>query len=80
LLKISIINHAKIRQQLPWLEMSLMDADGRLVSRRNLSPSDYVYQNATDDLIGARELKKITIELLSFPKQATGYELKILNK
>lgn len=80
LLRISIINHAEIEQPLPWLEMSLTDTDGRLVSRRNLSPGDYVYQNATNDLIGARELKKVTIELLSFPKQATGYELKILNK
>jgi len=80
LLRISIINHADIEQPLPWLEMSLTDSEGKLVSRRNLSPHDYVYQNATNDLIGARELKKITIELLSFPKQATGYELKILSK
>lgn len=80
LLRISIINHAEIQQPLPWLEMSLTDSDGKLVSRRSLSPRDYVYQNATDNLIGARELKKVTIELLSFPKQATGYELKILDK
>lgn len=80
LLRISIINHASIEQPLPWLEMSLSDAEGKLVSRRSLSPRDYVYQNATNNLIGARELKKVTIELLSFPKQATGYELKILNK
>lgn len=80
LLRISIINHADIEQPLPWLEMSLTNAEGQLISRRALSPLDYVYQNATNDLIGARELKKITVELLSFPKQATGYELKILNK
>ncbi len=80
LLRVSIINHASIEQPLPWLEMSLSDAEGKLVSRRSLSPRDYVYQNATNNLIGARELKKVTIELLSFPKQATGYELKILNK
>ncbi len=80
LLRISIINHAEIEQPLPWLEMTLIDTEGKLVSRRNLSPRDYVYQNATNDLIGARELKKVTIELLSFPKQATGYELKILDK
>lgn len=80
LLRVSIINRASIEQPLPWLEMSLSDAEGKLVSRRSLSPRDYVYQNTTNNLIGARELKKITIELLSFPKQATGYELKILNK
>lgn len=80
LLRISIINHAEFEQSLPWLEMTLTDADGRLVSRRNLSPNDYIYQNQTDDLIGARELKKITIELLSFPKQAVGYQIKVLNK
>lgn len=80
LLRISIINHANIEQPLPWLEMSLSDAEGRLVSRRSLSPRDYVYQNETDNIIGARELKKVTIELLSFPKKATGFELKILDK
>ncbi|MFT6406597.1 MAG: putative Zn finger-like uncharacterized protein [Arenicella sp.] len=80
LLRISIINHAEIEQPLPWLEMSLTDSEGRLVSRRNLSPDDYLYQNATNNLIGARELKKVTIELLSFPKQATGYQVKMLNK
>ncbi|MGK0374348.1 MAG: putative Zn finger-like uncharacterized protein [Arenicella sp.] len=80
LLRIGIINHAEIEQPLPWLEMSLTDSEGKLVSRRKLSPEDYVYQNATNNLIGARELKKVTIELLSFPKQATGYEVKILNK
>ena len=80
LLKISVINHATFEQPLPWLEMTLSDAEGRLVSRRSLSPQDYIYQNASNDLIGARELKKVTIELLSFPKKATGYEIKILSK
>ena len=80
LLRISIINHAKIEQALPWLEMSLTDAEGKLVARRNLSPQDYIYQNSTSHLIGARELKKITIELLSFPKNASGYELKIIDR
>lgn len=80
LLRISIINHAEIEQPLPWIEVSLTDSDGHLVSRRKLSPNDYVYQNATNTLIGARELKKVTIELLSFPKQATGYEVKMLSK
>jgi hypothetical protein len=80
LLRISVINHAEITQPLPWLEMTLTDAEGRLISRRNLSPNDYVYQNRTSDAIGARELKKVTIELLSFPKHASGYEVKILDK
>jgi predicted Zn finger-like uncharacterized protein len=80
LLKISIINHAQIEQPLPWIEVALTNADGHLVSRRKLSPNDYVYQNATNTSIGARELKKVTIELLSFPKQATGYEVKMLSK
>ena len=80
LLRISIINHANIEQELPWLEMSLTDAEGKLVARRSLSPHDYVYQNTTGHSIGARELKKITIELLSFPKKASGYELKIIDR
>ncbi len=79
LLRVSLINRAKIAQSLPWLEMSLTDSDGRLVARRNLSPGDYIYKNRTNDKIGSNELKKITIELLSFPKSATGYEIKLLN-
>lgn len=80
LLRVSMINHADIEQPLPWIELSLTDADGRLVSRRSLAPQDYVHNNRTDSYISAKELKKITIELLTFPKQATGYELKLLNK
>lgn len=79
LLKVSVINKADISQPLPWLEMSLTNADGRLVARRNLSPKDYIYNNKTNSNIGANELKKISIELLSFPKSATGYEIKLLN-
>ncbi|GAA6136725.1 DUF3426 domain-containing protein [Arenicella sp. 4NH20-0111] len=79
LLKVSLINHADISQSLPWLEMSLTDADGRLVARRNLSPKSYIYNNKTNSIIGSNELKKITIELLSFPKSATGYEIKLLD-
>lgn len=79
LLKVSLINHADIAQALPWLEMSLTNADGRLVARRNLSPKSYIYNNKTSSTIGSKELKKITIELLSFPKSATGYEIKLLD-
>lgn len=80
LLKVDILNRADISQPLPWLEMTLTDADGDLVSLRNLSPNDYIYNNNINNQIGSKELKKITIELLSFPKQATGYELKMLNR
>lgn len=80
LLKVEILNRANISQPLPWLEMSLTDADGGLVSLRNLSPDDYIYNNKTNTRIGPQELKKITIELLSFPIKATGYELKLLNR
>lgn len=79
LLKVGLINRAEIAQPLPWLEMTLSDADGRLVARRNLSPKDYIYNNKTNAKIGPNELKKVTIELLSFPKSATGYEIKLLN-
>ena len=80
LLRVSLINHAEIAQPLPWLELSLMSADGKLVSRRQLSPHDYLYNNQTDVMIGAKELKKVTIEMLTFPKQAVGYELKLIRR
>ena len=79
LLKVSLINKAQIEQPLPWFELSLTNADGRLVSRRNLAPKDYVFNNRIDNNIGAKQLKKVTIELLAFPEQATGYELRLLN-
>ena len=80
LLRVSLINRAKISQALPTLELTLTDADGRLVSRRSLKPEDYLYNNRTANTIGSNELKKVTIELLAFPKQATGYELRILGE
>jgi len=80
LLRVTLINGASINQPLPWLELSLHDSEGRLVSRRGLSPEDYSHNNRIQVQIGPRELRKVTIELLKFPKQVTGYELKLLNK
>lgn len=80
LLRVSLINRAEISQPLPWLELSLTDTDGRLISRRKLSPADYIFNNRTNQQIGPKQLKKVTIELLAFPEQATGYELRLLNK
>ena len=80
LLRVNFINRAKIEQPLPRLELSLMNEDGRLVSRRTFSPDDYIYNNATNNSIQADELKKVTIELLAFPEQAHGYELKLVSK
>ncbi|MEO0369040.1 MAG: DUF3426 domain-containing protein, partial [Pseudomonadota bacterium] len=78
LLRVSFVNKSSNVQQLPWLELSLTDAEGKVVARRALQPQDYIYNNVTDINIGAHELKKVTVELLSFPKRATGYELKML--
>jgi predicted Zn finger-like uncharacterized protein len=80
LLRASLINRAKISQPFPWLELSLIDKDGRLVSRRALSPDDYLHNNRLENIINANELKRVTIELLTFPEQAYGFELRLLNK
>ena len=80
LLRVSMVNHAGIAQVMPWLELSLFDKEGRLVARRQLPPEDYLYNNTSSIQIGARELKKFSIELLAFPKNATGYELRLLNR
>jgi hypothetical protein len=80
LLRASLINRAKISQPFPWLELSLSDEDGRLVSRRALAPNDYLHNNRLENTINANELKRVTIELLAFPKQAHGFELRLLNK
>ena len=79
LLRVSFLNRAKIEQPLPDLELSLTDEDGRIVSRRSFLPKDYLYNNATKNIISSNELKKVTIELLAFPKHAHGYELKIID-
>lgn len=78
LLRVSLRSRSNIEQPLPDLELSLTDENGRLVSRRTFSSNDYLYNNATENLIGSNELKKITIELLAFPRQATGYELRMV--
>lgn len=79
LLRVMILNRAKIEQPLPSLELTLTDENGRLVSRRTFAPNDYLYNNATGKLIEVNELKKVSIELLTFPKQAHGYELKMVH-
>jgi len=80
LLEVALINHAKIAQTMPWLELALYNKEGGLVSRRNLSPNDYAYNNDTTVTMTPREYRRISIELLSFPKSATGYELKLLSR
>ena len=80
LLKVGVVNRAEIPQPWPWLELSLTEENGRLVSRRNLDPADYLHNNDLPDQLAPNELRQVTIELLSFPELATGYELKILNK
>lgn len=80
LLRISLINRADITQPLPWLEISLLNVEGNTIARRSLNPDFYLHNNKSDNQIRSNELKRITIELLSFPKQATGYELKIIDK
>jgi len=78
LLKVSLLSRSNIEQPLPDLELSLTDENGRLVSRRTFSSNDYLYNNATENLIGPDELKRVTIELLAFPQQAHGYELRLV--
>lgn len=78
LLKVSVANQSDIPQPYPVLELTLDDENGRLVSRRTLPPKDYLHNNRLNDLIGAKELRPVTIELLAFPRQAHGYELKIV--
>ena len=80
LLKLSLINKADIDQPLPWLELSLNNSEGRVISRRSLSPKDYIHNNRINASIGGNELKKITVELLSFPREAAGYEIRVINK
>ena len=80
LLRVSMVNKSSIAQPFPWLELSLTDESGRLISRRALRPEDYLYNNRVANRIGPQELKRVTIELLAFPEQVKGYELKLLNK
>ncbi len=80
LLKVSLVNTSAIAQPYPWLELVLSDEDGQLVARRSLSPADYLHNNRLRNLIRPKELRPVTIELLAFPRQAHGYELKIVNR
>ncbi len=80
LLEVGLINHAKIAQEMPWLELTLFTQQGSLISRRNLSPEHYSYNNTTAAVMTPKEYRRLSIELLSFPKNATGYELKLLSR
>ena len=79
LLKVSLLSRSNISQPLPKLELSLSDESGRLISRRTFKPNDYLYNNSTENLIASNELKKVTVELLAFPQQAHGYELRMVH-
>ena len=79
LLRLSLLNNAAFAQPLPWLELSLTRFDGRIIARRQLDPAAYLHNNRNTNQIESKQLQKITVELLSFPKQATGYELKIVD-
>lgn len=78
LLRVSLLNQSAVATALPWLELTLSDSNGRTVSRRALNPIDYLHNNNSSDEIGPHELKKITIELLAFPDQVSGFELRVL--
>jgi len=80
LLRVSIINHSKIAQPFPWLELTLSDENGRLVARRAMSPADYLHNNRLGNSIASKEVRPVTIEFLSFPEHAHGFELRLLNK
>jgi predicted Zn finger-like uncharacterized protein len=80
LIKIRFFNGSELSQPLPWIELTLTNEEGKTVSRRALSPDSYLHNNKTANNIDARELKIVTLELLNFPKQARGYELRILDK
>ena len=79
LLKVRIINHSEIAQPFPWLELVLTDENANLVARRALSPEDYLHNNRLENSIAPKEIRPVTIEFLSFPEHAHGYELKLLN-
>lgn len=80
LMQVGLINHADISQAMPWLELSLFNSQGGLLSRRNLSPQDYAYNNDVELMMSSREYRRLSIELLAFPKDANGYELKLLSR
>jgi hypothetical protein len=78
LMRVSFLNRSSVEQSLPWIELTLTDEGGKVVARRALKPEDYLFNNSTQANIGPHELKKVTIEMLAFPKMATGFELKML--
>ena len=78
LLRVSFLNKSSVTLPLPWIELSLTDENGAVIARRALDPTDYLFNNAALGEIGPHELKKITVELLAFPKKAIGFELRVL--
>lgn len=79
LMQIRILNHAEFDQNLPSLQLTLLDTDGRIISRRTISPDLYTHNNSTTTSLKSRELKPVSIELLDFPTNTEGFEVKIIS-
>lgn len=79
LLQVNLMNQSEKDQRLPWLELTLTDKDERVIARRSLPPANYIHNNATDVVIERKEVKSLTVELLDFPKQAYGYQVRIID-
>lgn len=79
LLQVNLMNQSVKDQKLPWLELTLTDKEGRVIARRSLPSDKYIHNNATNNVIRRKEVKTVTIELLDFPEQAYGYQVRIID-
>lgn len=77
LLQATLANRANAAQPHPWIEVTLTDNLGSVVTRRALAPADYIGRAiAATELFTAGEELPIELTLESAKPNATGYEVK----
>jgi len=78
-LSASIRNDAEIAQQLPDIQLSLLDNNGAVLIRRRLAPSDYLFPApAKERVMEPGEVVTITLDFEDPGHQASGFVIDFL--
>lgn len=74
---LSFTNDADFSQQLPWLQLSLLDHKDHLLAQRSFSPDEYLYPAISNGLSMKPE-EIVNVELLLQDLDASGFKLEFL--
>jgi len=78
-LRATLVNRAEKAQPLPWLQVSLSDSTGRVLSRRTFAPRDYLEQAAQAATDMAPNLAVgALLDVTNPDNKAAGYEIEFV--